>query len=319
MNVFITGGTGFIGRALVADLLIKGCVVSALVRVEQPGFADGVKQVMVKDIISENNWPCKLKGIDVVIHLAGRAHMMKDSAPNPLEQFRLVNTRATLELAKQAAKVGAKRFVFISSIKVNGEVTEKGVPFQPEDKCLPHDPYALSKYEAEQGLLLLAKETGMEVVIIRPPLVYGPGVRANFASMITWVQRGLPLPFGAINNRRSLLALDNLVSFIGCCIQAPKAANEVFLVADAEDLSTTELLQKVSKVFGRKSCLLAIPVSWLTCLARLLGKGDVMHKLCDSLQVDSSKAEKLLGWEPVVTMDEALKKTVGAYLNEKII
>jgi nucleoside-diphosphate-sugar epimerase len=238
---------------------------------------------------------------------------------NPLEEFRKVNTGATLQLAKQAAESGVKRFIFLSSIKVNGEMTSLGEPFKPDDNFVPVDPYGLSKYEAEQGLLALAKETDMEVVIIRPPLVYGPGVRANFASMMFWMKKGVPLPFGVIHNKRSLVALDNLVSFIIRCIDHPKAANEIFLISDNEDVSTTQLLSKVAKAYGKKACLIPVPVSWMKFAARLIGKADVANRLFSSLQVDSAKARDLLGWKPVVTMDEQLKKIADAASNEKTI
>ncbi len=225
-----------------------------------------------------------------------------------MNEFRIVNVEGTLNLARQASNTGVKRFVFISSLKVNGENTQLGHAFSPNDNFVPKDPYALSKYEAEHGLLALAEETGMEVVIIRPPLVYGPHVKANFASMIKWVNRGVPFPFGMINNKRSLIALDNLVSFIIYCIDHPKASNEVFLVSDGEDVSTTELLQKIAKAFGKRSLLIPVPVWLMSFVAKLVGKADMANRLFGSLQVDSSKARELLGWVPEITMDKQLKK-----------
>jgi len=255
--------------------------------------------------------------IDVVVHLAARVHIMNDDSSDPLAEFRKVNTDGTLNLARQAAESGVKRFIYLSSIKVNGEITETGQSFVPDDTFVPDDPYGLSKYEAEQGLLALAKETNMEVVIIRPPLVYGPGVKANFHSMMRWIYKGVPLPFGAVYNQRSLVALDNLVSFIIHCIDHPKAANGVFLISDGEDVSTTELLQKVAKAFDKKAILLPVPVSLMKFVSKLLGKADVANRLFGSLQVDSSKARDLLGWKPVITMDGQLKKTAEVYLQEK--
>jgi len=252
-----------------------------------------------------------LGSVDVVVHAAARAHIMNDEVLDPLSEFRKMNCDATLRLARAAAELGVKRFVFISSVKVNGEMSGLNAPFRPDDDFIPVYPYGLSKHEAEQGLLQIAEETAMEVVIIRPPLVYGPGVRANFASMIKWVQKGVPLPFGAIQNKRSLVALDNLVDFIVLCAdrnKSPKAANEVFLISDNEDVSTTQLLRKVASAFGKKSWLMPVPVSWMTFAAKFLGKEDVAVRLFSSLQVDSSKARDLLGWKPVVTMDEQLKK-----------
>ena len=237
---------------------------------------------------------------------------------DPLTEFRKVNTAATINLARQAADVGVKRFIFISSVKVNGEMTAIGKPFEPTNNDIPADPYGLSKYEAEQGLLKIADETGMEVVIIRPPLIYGPNVKANFSSMMKWVYKGIPLPLGAIENKRSLIGIDNLCDFIIHCIDHPKAANEVFLISDGEDVSTSELLNKVAKAFGLKARLLPISVSIMTFAATLIGKKAVANRLFSSLQVDSAKARDLLDWKPLITMDGQLKKTAVAYIgNEK--
>jgi len=320
MRVLLTGATGFVGEA-VAKQLLKGCDfdVVALVRTLVNQLPLTVKQV-VADLQADNDLLDSLDGIDVIVHAAARAHVMNDTAVDPLAEFRKVNTAGTLNLARQAADAGVKRFVFISSIKVNGEATTLEYPFTPDDDYIPIDPYGVSKYEAEQGLLAIAKETGMEVVIIRPPLVYGSGVKANFASMMKWMNKSIPLPFGAIHNKRSLVALGNLVSFIIHCAdykKTPQAANQVFLISDGEDVSTTELLQKVAKAFGKKALLLPVPVSLMTFVARLLGKGDVANRLFGSLQVDSSKARELLGWKPIITMDEQLKKAADAYLAKK--
>ena len=317
-RLLITGATGFVGKALTDKLRSGGCSVVAAVRREPAVLGFDVESVKVGNISAQTDWLPALNKIDVVIHCAARAHITNDSVADSLAEFRQVNTAATLNLARQAAEAGVRRFVFISSIKVNGELTE-GVRFSSEDVFVPTDPYGLSKYEAEQGLLALAKETGMEVVIIRPTLVYGSGVKGNFASLLKWMKTGVPLPFGAINNQRSLVALDNLVDFIIHCIDHPKAANEIFLISDGEDVSTTELLQKVSHAFGKRALLLPIPVSWMTLAAKLLGKADVANRLFGSLQVDSSKARALLGWEPVITMDEQLEKIADAYLNEKTV
>ena len=319
MKVLVTGANGFVGNALVTQLLADNLVVIGVVRSKDSILPDGAGRFLILDILDEIHWNSMLEGVTVVIHTAARVHVMDDSVADPLVEFRKVNVDATLNLARQAADAGVKRFIFISSVKVNGEITQLGQPFQPNDNYIPDDPYGLSKYEAEQGLLALAKETGMEVVIIRPPLVYGPGVRANFASMMKWVNKGVPLPLGTIKNQRSLVALDNLVSFIIHCIDHPQAANEVFLISDGEDVSTTELLQKVAKAFGKQARLVPVPVSWMSFAARLIGKGDMTNRLFGSLQVDSSKARNLLGWKPVTTMDEQLKKTADAYLREKTI
>ncbi len=242
-------------------------------------------------------------------------HVMNDSSSNPLEDFREVNTHGTLNLAQQAADAGVKRFIFISSIKVNGESTELGLPFKSDDHFIPTDPYGLSKYEAEVGLRKIAEKTGMEVVIIRPPLVYGPGVKANFAAMMKWVNKGLPLPFGGIkNNKRSLVSVDNLVDLIITCIDHPKAVNQTFLVSDDEDLSTSQLLSNMASALNVPNRLLPIPASWLSLVAKLLGKPAIAQRLCGSLQVDISKTKKLLNWRPPYSTAECMKKTADVFL-----
>jgi nucleoside-diphosphate-sugar epimerase len=325
--ILVTGGTGFVGEALVHELLAKGCQLKALVR-KLSVLPVEVEQVVVDLGEKESKWSieCVFSGVDVVVHAAARVHKMKDRSVNPLAEFRKLNRDATLTLATLAADAGVKRFVFLSSIKVNGEETfPQMYPsiFKPDDEFIPTDPYGLSKYEAEQGLLALAKNTGMEVVIIRPPLVYGPGVKANFAIMINWLRSGVPLPLGAINNKRSFVALDNLVSFIALCsdrTESPKAVNQVFLISDCEDVSTTQLLRKLAIALGREPLLLPVPVVLMNSLAKLIGKGDVANRLFGSLQVDCSKSRDLLSWKPVLTMDEQFKKTVAVYLkNEKTL
>jgi len=321
MKVLVTGATGFVGSELIRQLLAKALDVVGCVRSADSLLPSTVEQSVVDDLTkSDINWSLMLSSVDVVIHTAARAHIMNDEVLDPLSEYRKVNCNVTLRLARAAAESGVKRFVFVSSVKVNGEMSALSRPFSPDDSFIPVDPYGLSKYEAEQGLLRIAEETAMEVVIIRPPLVYGPGVRANFASMIEWVQKATPLPFGAIHNRRSLVALDNLVNFIVLCAdrdKSPKAANEVFLISDNDDVSTTQLLRKVASAFGKRSWLIPIPVSWMTFAAKLLGKEDVAVRLFSSLQVDSSKVRDLLGWKPVITMDEQLKKIADVVLNKK--
>lgn len=319
MKILITGATGFVGKRLCNELQNDSHEVYVAVRKKTESVVEKIYQFEIGDLSAEIDWSKVLQGVEVVVHTAARVHIMNDSVVDPIAEFRRVNTAATLTLARQAAMSGVKRFIFISSIKVNGEMTKPNQPFQPDDAFIPVDPYALSKYEAEQGLLKIAEETGMEFVIIRPPLVYGAGVRANFASMMKWIKTGLPLPLGAVHNQRSFVALDNLVSFIAHCIAPPKAANEIFLISDGEDVSTTELLRKVAKVFGQKAMLLPVPITWMRFVAKLIGKGDVTSRLFGSLQVDSSKAKELLGWKQVITMDEQLKKTADAYLNEKAL
>ena len=317
--ILVTGSTGFVGQAVIAGLLNAAYDVRACSRQYDAISRSGVHSFQTGDLSENTDWHQALQNVNVVIHLAARVHMMSDSVIEPLTEFRKINTVATLNLARQAAEIGVKRFVFLSSIKVNGEETNSESKFKPDDDFIPTDPYAISKYEAEQGLLALAKETGMEVVIIRPPLVYGPNVKANFVSMMKWVMKGIPLPFGAVRNQSSLVALDNLVYFIIRCIDNPKAANEVFLISDGEDVSTTELLQKVAGAFGKKPFLIPIPVSLMSFVARLIGKVDMADRLFGSLQIDNSKAKELLNWQPIITMDQQLIKTADAYLNEKTI
>lgn len=308
----MTGATGFVGRSVLTELVRHDFRTVAGTRSSTSNFLGANKQINLGDISSLPDISSALSGVDVVIHLAARVHVMNEHVTDPLTEFRKINTVATLNLATQAAAAGVKRFVFLSSIKVNGEATSNAQKFTPDNVRAPDDPYALSKYEAEQGLLALAMKTGMEVVIIRPPLVYGPGVKANFVSMMKWVKKGIPLPFGAVRNQRSLVALDNLVDFIVHCIEHPKAANEVFLISDGEDISTTELLQKVADAFGIKSFLIPIPVSLMSIVARLIGKAGMAERLFGSLQIDDSKARKLLNWQPITTMDKQLIKIVDA-------
>jgi len=313
-KILLTGVTGFVGRALVNEMLRLELTVVAAVRSLSADLPGDVRQHVVGDFLLNTEWLSALNDIDVVIHTAARVHIMNDQVTDPLSEFRKVNVAGTLNLARQAAEAGVTRFIFISSIKVNGEMTNEGFPFRPDDNINVTDPYGLSKYEAEQGLLALAKNTSMEVVIIRPPLIYGPGVKANFRSLLKWVNRGLPLPFSLIQNKKSFVALDNLVDFIILCANHSKAANEIFLISDGEDVSTAELLRKIAKAFDKKAILLPIPVSLMKVVAKGLGKEDVANRLFGSLQVDSSKARDLLGWEPVVTMDEQLKKMAKAGL-----
>lgn len=275
-----------------------------------------VAQHVIGDLTATTNWSAALEGVSVVLHCAARVHVMTDTAANPLNEFRLVNVQSTLNLARQASVVGIRRFVFVSSIKVNGESTQPGHNFEADDAPAPMDAYGVSKMEAEQGLREIAAETGMEVVIIRPPLVYGIGVKANFQAMMRWLARGIPLPLGAINNRRSLVALDNLVDLIVTCIDHPAAANQTFLVSDGEDLSTTELLRRMGQALDKPARLFPVSPALLKLGAALVGKPAVAQRLCDSLQVDISKTLQLLGWTPPLSVDEGLKKAAEGYLRE---
>jgi nucleoside-diphosphate-sugar epimerase len=313
MNILVTGANGFVGKTLCSKLVAKeysisGAVMTTAFKTDLP---PGVNGITVGDIGSETDWKEALDEIDTVVHLAARVHIMNDNVNNPLVEFRKVNTAGTLNLAKQAAAAGVKRFVFISSIKVNGEQTDKtkdGIPdfFSEHDVPDPQDPYAVSKWEAEEGLKVIAKETGLELIVIRPPLVYGIGVKANLQSLIKLVCSNIPLPLGLVHNKRSFIALDNLVSFIIHCLDHPRAANETFLISDDDDVSTTELLRNIAQAYGKRLFLLPVPVGLLSFFTKLLGKQALADRLFGSLQIDSSKAKDLLGWKPVVSMVQGL-------------
>ena len=248
------------------------------------------------------------------MHLAARVHVMNDKNPDPLAEFRRVNVEATANLARQAAAAGVKRFVFLSSVKVNGEFTEAGQPFTADDAPAPEDPYGVSKHEAEELLRQIAAETGMEVVIIRPPLVYGPGVKANFQSMMRWLARGVPLPLAAVTeNRRSLVALDNLVDLIVTCLNHPAAANQTFLVSDGEDISTAELLNRMGAAMGKPARLFYLPPTLLKLGASVLKRPGIYQRLCGSLQLDIAKTRQLLGWTPPVSVDEGLRRAAEGF------
>jgi nucleoside-diphosphate-sugar epimerase len=304
----VTGASGFVGQALVQQLARNNIPVRSAFRA-----SDGVSgsSIAVGDIGPDTHWAPALEGCDRVVHLAARVHVMNDKAIDQLTEFRRINVDGTLNLALQAAAAGVRRFVYLSSVKVNGESTSPGRAFTEADAPNPQDAYGQSKHEAEQGLRQLSADTGMEVVIIRPPLVYGPGVKANFAALMRAVQRGWPLPLGAVHNQRSLVALSNLVDFIITCITHPQAANQTFLVSDGQDLSTTELVRGMAQAAGVPARLLPMPVWALQAGASLLGKGDAVQRLCGNLQVDMSKARSLLGWVPPVSVEEGLRRAMG--------
>ena len=310
-TILITGASGFVGSALLKHFNGVGCynIVAGLRR----GFPDmpaGVEGCHIGDIGSENAWIKTLSNVDIVIHAAARNHVMNEAVTDPLAEFRQVNVEGTLNLARQAAFAGVKRFIFISSVKVHGETNPLESSFTEADPCNPKEPYAVSKYEAEQGVTEIAEETGMEFVVVRPPLIYGPGVKGNFSSMITWVYKGIPLPLGAVFNQRSFIAIDNFVDFIIRCIEHSAAANQVFLVSDGQDLSTTELLLRVGKQLKRSARLIPVPARLLAFGLSLLGKPAVAQRLVGSLHIDISKAHDLLNWNPPVGVDEGIKRCV---------
>jgi len=313
MTVLVTGANGFVGSALCARLPKDGTSVRAALRSlnSQP---DGTEAVAIGSISSETDWTSVLRNADQVVHLAARVHVMNDKSPDPLAEFRRVNVEGTANFARQAAAAGVKRFVFLSSIKVNGEFTEAGQPFTADDVPSPEDPYGVSKQEAEQLLRQITDETGMEVVIIRPPLVYGPGVKANFESLMRWLARGLPLPLAAVTqNRRSLVALDNLVDLIVTGLNHPAAANQTFLAGDGEDLSTAELLKRMGAAMGRPARLFKMSPALLKLGATLLNKPGIYQRLCSSLQLDITKTRQVLGWTPPMSVDEGLRRAAEGF------
>ncbi len=311
-SVAVTGATGFVGKRLCKNLQNENHDVTRIVRNIEPGYVS-TKCNVIEEINGHTNWTEIVAGHGCVIHLAARVFVMTESSVDLRSEYRRTNVDGTLNLAKQAAAAGVKRFIYISSIKVNGELTY-GDPFCPEDEPLPVDLYGQSKLEAEKGLKKIADETGLEVVIIRPPLVYGPGVKANFRKLLEWVYKGVPLPFGGVKNKRSFIYLDNLTDFIIKCISHPAAAGELFIVSDGLDLSTPDLIRKIGSFMNRSARLLPLAVSLLKLSGRALGRTSELNRICGSLQVDISKAERLIGWHPPVSMDMGLENTVSWFL-----
>lgn len=314
MVTMVTGANGVIGTALCNRLLSDGLDVRAAIRTPSQ-VLDGFNVVTIGSIDSDTDWSTALDGVRHIIHLAARVHIMSAQVSESPLQYHSVNTAGTLNLARQAAASGVRQFLFLSTAKVNGESSSS--PFCECDVPAPFDSYAVSKWEAENGLMQIAKETDMKVVIIRPPLVYGPGVRANFLSMMHWLRSGVPLPLGMVNqNRRSLVFLDNLVDLISTCIDHPAAASQVFFAGDGEDLSTSNLLQRLGAAMGVPVRLLPAPIWMLKIGAAILGKQSMVERLCGNLQVNTFKARALLGWQPPLTVDEGLRRTAEWYRRE---
>ncbi len=305
----LTGSTGFIGQSIAKELGMQGKSFVATTRSSSNNINSqflSTKVYVTGDMNSHTNWVPALDQVKAVIHCAAQITAGPSNQP---QRYRNTNISGTMKLAQQAAEAGVQRFIFLSSIQVHGNTTI--APITEIDTPQPYDLYTTSKLEAEQQLLTLAEQTGMEVVIIRPPLVYGPNVKGNFAALVKLIQKGIPLPLGAIHNKRSLVALENLTSLVILCadrIRSPQAANQIFVIADGEDVSTTTLLQKISKAAGRSSRLLPIPSLLLSTGATILGKRHIAEKLLGNFQVDASKARNILGWVPVITMDEQLAK-----------
>jgi nucleoside-diphosphate-sugar epimerase len=308
MITLVTGANGFVGSALCSRLRREGVSLRAAVRSSR----SQLDEVVVGNLSSKTNWTFALSGVEEVVHLAARVHIMNDS--DSLAEFRRVNVEGTAALARQAAAAGVRRFVFLSTIKVNGEFTREGQFFTAADLPATDDPYGISKYEAEQLLLEIGSETGMEVVIIRPPLIYGPGVKANFESMMSWLARDVPLPLAAVNkNRRSFVALSNLVDLIITCLRHPAAADQIFLVSDGEDLSTADLLKRVGSAMGHPARLIYLPTGLIKLAATVVKKPGIYQRVCGSLQVDITRTREQLGWIPPITVDEGLKLTVAGF------
>ncbi|MFJ2487783.1 UDP-glucose 4-epimerase family protein [Pseudomonas sp. NPDC087639] len=313
-RVLVTGASGFVGEAVIFRLLLDG-KFTPIAAMRASTRLNGLCPVVPFDLCRPESMPV-LSSVDVVIHCAARVHVMNETAIDSLSAFRQANVEGTVWLARQAASCGVKRFVFISSIKVNGESTGRGALFRADDEPAPLDPYGISKCEAEVALRRIGAKTGMEVVVIRPPLVYGPGVKANFLVMMRWLDRGLPLPFGMLDNRRSLVSLGNLADLIVTCIEHPAAANQTFLVSDGEDLSTSQLLLHMARAMDKLAILLPVPTVLLKLLGSAFGKSSAIDRLCGSLQVDIGPTQKMLGWQPPLSAEKAFRETADYYLEK---
>jgi nucleoside-diphosphate-sugar epimerase len=314
-RILITGATGFIGSALIHGLLEAKHPVRGVVRASTgvphwatPESAD-FDWVVLHDRSTERETNEALQGVKVVVHLAARVHVMVDNASNPLQEFRQMNVDWTERLARAAASQRVRRFVYLSSIKVNGEQTV--VPFTEQDPPKPRDPYGVSKWEAEQALARVSKQTGMEMVVVRSPLVYGPGVRGNFLQLVNIIRQGIPLPLASIHNQRSLVYLGNLVDALARCVHDPRAAGRTYMVRDSEDLSTPELVRRLAVAMGSRVCLWSCPTSFLYWMGQVAGKREIIDRLVGSLQVNSSKIQTELDWDPPFTVDAGLAETAA--------
>ena len=324
MKLLVTGANGFVGAAAVDYLSEQNHEVLAHTRrgIASPNATQPATQVQhvqhVRGAYEQlASWSDQLVGCDAVLHTAARVHQMHEASLDPMLDYRRVNVAHTLALAQAAALAGVARFVFLSSVKVNGNYTLKNHPYTAHDAPNPADPYGISKHEAEQGLMDIAAQTGMQVVIIRPPLIYGPGAKANFLSMMRWLQRGVPLPLGAIHNQRSLLGIRNLLDVINVCLTHPRAANQIFLASDGQDVSTTELLQLMGQALDKPARLVKVPQSWLELGAKALGKPGIAQRLCGNLAVDINKTRELLEWQPPVSLEAGLRETAAHFLQSQ--
>lgn len=315
MRILLTGASGFVGEALLQRLLTEQRTVRIALRQPIDSLSPTIEQKTISGLTRKQDWSDIVKGTNTVIHCAARVHVMKEEANDPLTEFRKINVEGTIKLAQQAVEAGVNRFIFLSSIKVNGESTTLDHPFTSRDRPHPVDPYGVSKMEAEDALRELAIKTKMEIVIIRPVLVYGPKVKANFRQLVNIIAKGIPLPIASIKNKRSLVSLENLVDLISTCIDHPGAAGETFLVSDGEDLSTSELARKIAHQLERPPRLLHFPISLLRFGAWTCRKTNISDRLIDSLQVDIQTTCDILSWHPPVSIDDALQKTIDSIRN----
>jgi nucleoside-diphosphate-sugar epimerase len=318
--ILVTGSTGFVGSRLLAskDAVTRSIQFRAITRQPFNDIALNVEQIRIEDISEKTDWSEALAGVDTVVHLAARVHVMSDRASNPLEEYRKANVLSTQNLARQAASAGVKRFIFLSSIKVNGEKTKLGEPFTEDSISKPEDPYGISKLEAEKGIREICNATDMQYVLIRPPLIYGPGVGANYQRLMNLVQRRLPLPLGGIVNKRSMLALDSLIDFILLAAKHPKAANQLFLLSDKQSFSTPQLIEHIAKCMGYSSArLIPIPVQVLRLVGLCFGQKDAIERLTESLEVRADKAYQLLGWRSPLEVEQAIQITVDDFLSSR--
>ena len=307
IKILLTGSSGFVGNALL-NTLVKSSEydIKSVYRILPSILNKNIDYIQIDSIDSKTNWKKYLEGIDMVVHLAGRVHLMNDSAKSPLDEFRHVNTEGTLNLAKKAAIAGVKRFIFISTIKVLGEQTAPGQAFKSGDSFNPQDPYSISKVEAEVGLKLIGEAHGMEIVIIRPPLVFGQGVKGNFTSLLKLTRLPIPLPFGSIQNKRSLVSVENLIDLIVVCLTHPKAKNQTFLVSDDDDMNTSELISRLAEAGGYKAYIFGFPLTMLYVSLRLLGKLPIYERLCGSMQVNIEDTKSQLSWSPPFKVNDSL-------------
>ncbi len=322
MKVGVTGASGFVGGALVKHLSanIAGCSVLAISRGPVYDFkknGERLETLKVRDYSDTGLYEKNFEGLDVLVHVAAKVHDMSEKHSNVLEAYREANCSNTLKLADAASRMGVKRFVFLSTVKVSGEFSQHGKALTELSDNEFKDAYATSKFEAERALMNDFSSL-MDIVVIRPPLIYGPGVKANFNTMMVWLVRKIPLPLGSIQNKRSLVSIDNLIDFIVVCSEHPAAANEVFMVSDCQDLSIRDILVKLGGALGYSAKLIAVPELFLRVLSKVLGKQEVVNRLCNSLVVNCDKAKELLDWSPPFSLDEGFKKTAEHFLSSDV-